>query len=723
MSSVSSLDGVLRDLGIDDAEIARRMHFLGFSEQDVKRLVEFHRRIEETGECAFFVEVFYRHLLAFPETARFIEDPVVLARLKKTQGEYFHSLTSGHYGSAYVRNRLRVGVAHERVGLAPKWYLGAYNMYLTQLVSKLQEYFSNDATAFAETLRALVKIIFFDMGLAIDTYIHARERAIRAKAAQLEGLSNIAAMLTSSLDLREVLDQIMRRGAELTGSKAACVAFYDSKTQRFTEWAMHGLTEHFVKHMSFRPGGLADEAFTTTTTTTTTVGAYVLSNDRPETKHKLSKLAHEEGITCFICLPLTSHAHRLGVIYFYRSDRDTFDAEEISLLTTFARLAAEAIENARLYEQTREQAMTDSLTGLSNRRELSRRLPRELARVRRSGKTISAVMIDIDHFKRVNDTYGHPAGDAVLQQIAKLLLAHVRDIDTAARYGGEEFLLLLPETDHIGAKLVAERVRRTVEQAVLELPDGRTIGVTISCGIACYPECAEGAEEMISKADQALYTAKLDGRNRVTLYREILKAELERNPSRIAELLNQSIENIEAIVTAVDVKAGVLRQHSHCVRDQALRLGRVLGFGKDELRRLELAAQLHDIGIIAVPDRVLAKSKSFSPQEWEVLRQHPQAAADLLAQVPALHDLVPVIRHHHERFDGGGYPDGLRGEAIPKHARVLSVVDAYCAMVNSCPYREALSPGQARSAIENESGRQFDPGIVRAFLGMLNKDT
>ena len=525
MKREADTDAALRDLGIDDADIARRKAYLEFTDTDIARLTEFHRRLEDSGECAFFVEAFYRHLQSFPETARFLRDPVTLARLKKAQGEYFHSLTAGAYGMGYVRHRLRVGLAHERIGLAPKWYLGAYNLYISRLVPKMQEYFGSDPRATRETLQALVKIIVFDMGLAIDTYIYAAQRAIRRTTERLAALNQVAIAVTSSLNLKDILEGIMRQGIRLTGAKASCIAFYSQKTGRFTEWVTQGLSEHFVKNMAFRPGGLADEAFaTTTTTTTTTTGTYILSNDRPETRHKLSKLAHDEGITCFICLPLTSHARRLGVIYFYRADRDTFEADEIELLTTFARLAAEVIENARLYEQTREQAVTDDLTGVSNRHYLTLRLPKELARARRSGKPVAAVMIDIDHFKRLNDTYGHQAGDAVLKQVAGLLVAQVRDIDMVVRYGGEEFLLLLPETDHLSAKPVAERVRRAVEQAAVTLPGRRPIQVTISCGIACYPECAENAEEMISRADQALYAAKLAGRNRVVAYRDMAGA-------------------------------------------------------------------------------------------------------------------------------------------------------------------------------------------------------
>src|SRR3989344_3738245 len=166
--------------------------------------------------------------------------------------------------------------------------------------------------------------------------------AVEARTLQLSALNHVAIAITSSSSLQDILNEIMRSGIHLTGARAACIAFYDQGVGRFKEWMTQGLSEHFVQNMAFRPGGLADETFTTTT-----VGTYILSNDRPETQHKLSKLTHDEGIKCFICLPLTSHAHHLGVIYVYRDDRDTFESPEIELLTTFARPAAGGTGNGR----------------------------------------------------------------------------------------------------------------------------------------------------------------------------------------------------------------------------------------------------------------------------------------------------------------------------------------------------------------------------------------
>ncbi|MBI3575124.1 MAG: diguanylate cyclase, partial [Gammaproteobacteria bacterium] len=468
--------------------------------------------------------------------------------------------------------------------------------------------------------------------------------------------------------------------------------------------------------------GLADEAFTTTTTTTTTttVGAYILSNDRPETKYKLSKLAHEEGIKSFICLPLTSHANRLGVIYFYRADRDMFTPDEIELLTTCAHLAAEAIENARLYGQTKEQARTDALTGLYNRREFELRLAEEHRRAARYAKPYALMMLDIDHFKQINDTYGHPAGDAVLKTLADILRKQLRDVDVAARYGGEEFVVVFPEIGGGAAKPVAERVRRAVAATPFRLPDGREIGVTVSIGVSCYPNCAGTPQEVVDRADQALYVAKEAGRNRVVLYRELLKAQIEKNPARIVELLNDGLENIQPIVTAVDTKTAFFRDHSQCTHDYAMRLGRALGLGKTERETLKRAALLHDVGIIAIPDTVLNKDSALTEEEWRIVKQHPVTAAALLERVPALRPAVPAVRHHHERWDGRGYPDGLKGEAIPHLARVLAVADVWCALTADRPQRRAYGKREAMNLIAEGAGREFDPGIVAAFVTALD---
>jgi diguanylate cyclase (GGDEF)-like protein len=325
---------------------------------------------------------------------------------------------------------------------------------------------------------------------------------IEQRASQLDAINQTAVAINSSLQLKDILEEIMRRGIALTGARASCIAFYDEAAGRFTNWVTQGLSEHFVRNMDFRPGGLADEAFTT--------AGFVLSNDRPDTPHKLSKLTHEEGFKSFVCMPLTSRERRLGVIYFYRVDRDTFTPTEIELLHTFASLAAQAIENARLYARTLEQATTDPLTGVSNRLKFNRELAVEIARSTRYGTPLALVMVDIDHFKAVNDTHGHQVGDRVLVGVSRITAGHIRQTDLLARWGGEEFMILAANCGGQEADRLAEKLRRLINEAAFD----EVGSVTCSFGVTQFQD-GDTAETLTSRADEALYAAKRAGRNRV----------------------------------------------------------------------------------------------------------------------------------------------------------------------------------------------------------------
>jgi diguanylate cyclase (GGDEF)-like protein len=552
-----------------------------------------------------------------------------------------------------------------------------------------------------------------EIGQLAETF-NRMTNAVAEKTRGLTALNRMAGSITSTLKQSEILQQIMHHGIDLSGAAAACVVFYDQKTGLFNDSVTHGLSDHFVQNMNFSPGGLADEAFT--------AGTHVLSNDLPGSHHRLSRLARDEGIRSFICLPLTSRRNPLGVIYFYRKDRDTFAADEIALLQTFAHLAAGVLENARLYAQLEAEARIDALTGLFNRRSFDRHLAAEHNRASRFNKPYALAMLDIDHFKRVNDRYGHPAGDAVLVQLGQIFSRQFREVDVVARYGGEEFAVILPEISGSVAKDVAERVRCAVAATPFTLPDGREIGVTVSIGISCYPNCAASPEAAVNTADQALYIAKQAGRNRISLYSETLKARIEKDPDLIVAMLRENPENVLPVVTAVSAKAPFLRPHTDKVLEAAALLAWALGLSAEERDTLRFAAQLHDIGMAAIPDALLAKTTALTPEEWEIIKQHPVTGAAYLEQVPQLRHFAPLVRHHHERYDGAGYPDGLKGEASPKLARVLAVADAYGSMVSDWTGHAAVSPAQARERLKAGAGTQFDPGMVDALLRILDDD-
>ena len=304
-----------------------------------------------------------------------------------------------------------------------------------------------------------------------------------------------------------------------------------------------------------------------------------------------------------------------------------------------------------------------------------------------------------------------------------MLASQFRDVDVVARYGGEEFVVILPEISGSAAKEVAERVRRAVATTSFALPDGREIGMTVSIGISCYPSCAASPEAAVNTADQALYIAKQAGRNHVLLYSETLKARIVKDPDLIVTLLNESPDNVLPVVTAVAAKAPFLHPHTDKVLETVALLARALGLTAEERDALHLATQLHDIGMAAIPDALLAKTTALTPEEWEIIKQHPVTGAAYLEQVPALCRLAPLVRHHHERYDGAGYPDGLKGEAMPKLARVLAVADAYGSMVSDWPGHAAVPPAQARARLKAGAGTQLDSGMVDALLSALEEET
>jgi diguanylate cyclase (GGDEF)-like protein/putative nucleotidyltransferase with HDIG domain len=374
--------------------------------------------------------------------------------------------------------------------------------------------------------------------------------------------------------------------------------------------------------------------------------------------------------------------------------------------------------NARLEEL----ATTDLLTGLPNHRALVAALDHELERAHRYNRAFSLLFIDIDHFKALNDLYGHAVGDDALRGFAAAARAALRGSDIVGRWGGEEFVAILPETEPEGATEVAERLRAHASDNALPLASEHRL--TCSVGISHFPEDAVDRNALLEMADRAMYAAKRLGRNQVRLSTEPAVVALTRTVAkpgtREEGTLIGTAEALAALVQARDRSTG---HHAAEVADLSARLGEWLGLEPSEVYRLRLAAWLHDIGKVAIPDAVLQKPARLSGEEWELIRTHTVVGADVVHHLPGLRTLAPVIRGHHERWDGAGYPDGLAGEEIPLAARIIAVVDAYLTIVTDRPYRHARGVEEARAEIRRCSGSQFDPTVVEALEALLERDS
>ncbi len=363
-----------------------------------------------------------------------------------------------------------------------------------------------------------------------------------------------------------------------------------------------------------------------------------------------------------------------------------------------------------LHEQERL-AVTDALTGLRNRRFFEEVLALEGARSRRSGEPLGLVVIDLDHFKRINDTWGHPGGDAVLTATAQRLAGAVRAGDVLARYGGEEFVALLPGADLEATLAVAERCRGAIGGAPVPLGT-HGVPVTASVGVGVLPEHADEVEALVRHADQALYLAKRLGRNQVRSGAEPMGEELGTLAGD-----NQVVDYLQVLADDIDARqAG--QPHSAVMAQWAQVIAARLGLDEPTTWRAAIGTRLHDIGKVAVPDAILAKPAGLTASEWEVVREHPERGARLVLLDPALAPLARCIREHHERPDGGGYPRGLRDADISVEARIIAVCDAWAAMRADRAYRTALDVDAAREQLRQGRGTQFDPDVVDAFLAL-----
>lgn len=385
-------------------------------------------------------------------------------------------------------------------------------------------------------------------------------------------------------------------------------------------------------------------------------------------------------------------------------------------------------ERARLDAQVRatqaelrELAIRDGLTGLCNHRHFQSLLQTEFARARRYGKPLACLMLDLDRFKRINDTLGHPCGDEVLRHVSQLLRGVAREVDVLARYGGEEFVLLLPNTDAEGAMRAGERICEAVAESRVELAD-RQLRLTVSVGAATdeSPGVAS-AVELVRRADEALYAAKRGGRNRVCLAGtpEALVDEVPSGAGRSGR---------RTAVVLTTLSSMVERHHpgraGHGARVAALvgRLVRSCGLGHDVQEATVAAARLAGLGRLALPESFWNTPHALDDAGLRRVRESALLAEEILLQAGEREAVATAVRHQRERWDGRGAPDGLRANEIPIGSRALAVVDAWCALTAERPWRSAYSPEEARQIVVAEAGKAFDPRMVKALCALFDAE-
>ncbi len=430
------------------------------------------------------------------------------------------------------------------------------------------------------------------------------------------------------------------------------------------------------------------------------VGQFSLMRQELSKSHKETEAAHNE---------LLMQHHALMNAY-----------EEVKTMEEEMREVSEAALEAN--ERLTEMALKDPLTEVYNHRTIYDILQQNCIDSTYFQQPCSVLFFDLDHFKALNDGYGHTIGDQVLIELAALLRENLRMGDNVGRWGGEEFIIILPETDSDSALVIAERIREKVSQH--PFTETGSICMTCSIGVAEFPLNGETAADVLNAADQAMYVAKKTGRNKVLMSLDpevtLYTMHIDNTESRDETLLQGVIIALNALLALRDTDTG---RHTTRVSELVYKIAMAMGLNDSESRMASIAGQLHDIGKIGVPDAVLLKPGKLTEEEWDIMKLHPQYGEQIIRTIPTLNTIAGAVRSHHERWDGDGYPDKLSDETIPLVARIIAVVDTFDAITSDRPYRKAQTTEYALNEIMRCAGSQFDPKVVEALRNILRTDT
>ncbi len=416
-----------------------------------------------------------------------------------------------------------------------------------------------------------------------------------------------------------------------------------------------------------------------------------------------------------------------------------------NLVSFFSNYMGMFIHNVQLLEQTNKYANTDTLTSLYNHRGFQEILANELVKAKDNNKPLSVVMFDVNNISKINRELGHAKGDEVIKTIADKISQNIRATDSAGRYGGDEIAVIMPDTDTKDAKYLAEYITYCLSCCFVD-----DVGpIKVSVGISTYPECTIDQEKLLILAEQAMFISQAKG------YKEGMSAIISSSDfnfwddvalNSFAEVLakrhsqiginfeeelvhkfnqeeivnhNHLMEMVTSLAGAIDAKDPYTKGHSTSVSRYAEALARAVNLPEHEVERIKIGALLHDVGKIGIPESVLKKPGKLDDDEWEIMKQHPTIGAEkVLAPNEALRDLIPIVKYHHERLDGKGYPEQLKGNQIPLAARIVSVADAYHALVSDRPYRKGMPIEKACAILKEGAGIQWDADLVRQFISI-----
>lgn len=409
--------------------------------------------------------------------------------------------------------------------------------------------------------------------------------------------------------------------------------------------------------------------------------------------------------------PLKYDNRICGFVYMERLRGNKLNYREADCIRQMANIASGCLKNIDAYEKVYQVSIHDELTGLYNRSYCGVYLRQENV----LGEGRGFLYMDMDNFKLYNDLYGEQTGDRILKWSARQIQENVKQGEVF-RVGSNEFLISVPETgrDHLVA--LAESLQHAVQKSATNKPQVMQ-PITFSIGVAWYPGLAADALELFQQSKRAAFYAKQNGKAQIQVYEEnIEETNLDKETG-----YEQVAPTVYALVAAIDAKDSFTFQHSTNVSQYAVLLAQKLGLSRDDIQTVKVAGLLHDIGKIGIPESILKKAGKLTNEEYEIMKSHVEKSIEMIHYLPNMNYVIPAVVAHHERYDGKGYPRGLKGEEIPLLGRILAVCDSFDAMISKRAYKEPLSVEYAMGELEKNKGTQFDPKVADAFIELIKE--
>lgn len=599
-------------------------------------------------------------------------------------------------------------------------------------------------------------IEIYERNIALEKELAQQTKELSMANKKMITLQHIIDMMTSAKPLENVLDNIVNSISNEFGYVHGAILekMHDDKgdfiriISQSSDTAIDNLHKAinaplYTLRLNYSPVGIYAETMRSGEITQTQNLGQTLQEIMPAiTDEQLSLILDKEYCKSMIIIPLSCMNKPFGWFVVF-STRDELATSETDFLSIFAKQIEMAITIAHLFSTVKEQAVTDGLTGLYNRRYFEEYLQKEVTRANRQKQAFSLIGLDLDFLKQINDKYGHSYGDLAIKTLADVIKNNARSIDTAARMGGEEFNIILPGVDSKGAMIAAERIRKTLEATEIE-----TIGhITASIGVATYFEHTDNPEELIELTDQAMYQSKRNGRNRVTLATPISETSWQEIAvNTFIDILSKHNIPVEKDITkelCAKLKEKEQNTNLYLVADMltklynplhedgsvkkkvliASSLAKRFDLSKEEIDNLKIAILMYDIGNLLIPQEILQKTTPLTEEEKKYITEHPIIAArDILKPISIVQDIIPIIEKHHENWDGSGYPNKLSRNEIPMSSQIILIIDSYFALTETRPYRAKMSEEDALKVIKQEAGKKWNTELVKEFIAIIKNE-